>query len=227
MAAPIPSLDDYWNALDARRRRFSAEEQRAAVALYRELAKGLAVDGAQLSRALGVPLEEGRALLHCDAIKGSVYADDQGRALGFSGLAIKPMHHRFEVDGRALSTWCAFDSLFLPEILGRPARISSPDPESGELVRLAVTPERIQSVEPESAVISFILPDDRAFATSAKDVMAKFCHYIYFFSSRCTGESWVARHPGTFLYALDDAFVLAKRYNARNFGPELARLASL
>jgi hypothetical protein len=28
----------------------------------------------------------------------------------------------------------------------------------------------------------------------------------------------------TFLYSLDDAFALAKRFDARNFGPELARL---
>jgi hypothetical protein len=31
-------------------------------------------------------------------------------------LAATAMHHRFEVDGRALSTWCAWDSLFIPEI---------------------------------------------------------------------------------------------------------------
>jgi alkylmercury lyase len=72
----------------------------------------------------------------------------QGRVLGFAGLAATALHHRFELDGRALSAWCAWDSLFLPEILGRPARVSSVDPESGEIVRLVVTPERIVSVEP-------------------------------------------------------------------------------
>jgi hypothetical protein len=33
--------------------------------------------------------------------------DGQGRVLGFGGLAGAPMHHRLEVDGRDLSTWCA------------------------------------------------------------------------------------------------------------------------
>jgi len=33
---------------------------------------------------------------------------------------------------------------------------------------------------------------------------------------RCRG--WIAKHPGTFLCFLDDAFALAKRHNARNFG---------
>ncbi len=35
------------------------------------------------------------------------------------GLAIAETKHRLEVDGRALYTWCAWDSLFLPEILQR------------------------------------------------------------------------------------------------------------
>ncbi len=33
----------------------------------------------------------------------------------------------------------------------------------------------------------------------------------------------MAKHPGTYLYALDEALALAKRLNARNFGSELAR----
>jgi alkylmercury lyase len=120
------------------------------------------------------------------------------------------MHHRFDVDGCTLSTWCAWDSLFIPEILGRPARVSSADPESGEIVHLVVTPERIESVEPNETWMSFILPDAQGFGISAANVMAKFYHFIFFFASRSSGERWVGKHPGTFLYSLDDAFALAK-----------------
>ncbi len=222
----IPTLDQYWEDLVAHLPLFSPEEQRAAVTLYRELAKGQAVDAAQFGRALGVSLAEGRALLARESIRAFVYADDQGRVLGFGGLATARMHHRFEVDGRTLWTWCAWDSLFIPEILGKPARVTSPDPENGEVVRLLVSPDRIESAEPEDAVVSFLLPDAQDFQTTAAHVMAKFCHFVFFFTSRSSGERWVARHPGTFLYSLDEAFVLAKRHNAKNFGPELARRAS-
>jgi alkylmercury lyase len=34
------------------------------------------------------------------------------------------------MNDRTLWTWCAWDSLFLPEILGHPARVTSPDPEN-------------------------------------------------------------------------------------------------
>jgi alkylmercury lyase len=222
----IPSLDEYWQDLERRLPHFLPEEQRVAVTLYRELAKGRAVDAAQLGHALGISSAASHALLQRASIKDLIYSDDQECVLGFGGLAVAPMHHRLEVDGRILSTWCAWDSLFIPEILGRTARITSPDPESGELVRLVVTPDRVESAEPPGAVVSFVLPEAEVFGTSAANVMAKFCHFIFFFASRRSGESWIARHPGTFLYSLDEAFILAKRLNARNFGPQLRRRAS-
>jgi alkylmercury lyase len=222
----IPALEHYWEALQIHLRPFSPDEQRAAVVLYRELAKGQVVDAAQLGQALGVAPAEARALLERDSIKAFVYPDEQGRVLGFGGLAVAPMHHRFDVGGRTLWTWCAWDSLFVPEILRQSACVTSPDPESGEVVRLIVGPDQVASVEPPGTVVSFILPDAQVFGTSAANVMAKFCHFVFFFASRLSGERWVAKHPGTFLYSLDEAFSLAKRLTARNFGLELARLIS-
>ena len=216
------SPDAYWEMLEPHLRRFSPDEQRAAVALYRELAKGEAVDDAQLAGTLGISVVESGALLDRDSIKSAIYRDDQGRVLGFGGLAVASMHHRLKVNGRALSTWCAWDSLFLPEILECSAEVTSPDPETGQLIQLIVTPERIASVEPRDAVISFVQPDAGVFRTSAANVMAKFCHFIYFFASQASGERWSEKNPGTFLSSLDDAFVLAKRFNRRNFGSALA-----
>ena len=202
----VPTLDEYWQQLEPHLPPFSPEERRVALALCQEVAKGRPVDEAQLGRALGISATESRVILERPSIKCWVYRDELGRVLGFGGLAAAPMHHRFEVDGRMLSTWCAWDSLFIPEILGR----------------LVVTPERIESVEPAGAVVSFIMPDAQAFGSSNANVITKFCHFIFFFASRSSGERWVAKHPDTFLCSLDDAFVLAKRHNARNFGPELA-----
>ncbi len=221
-----PTVDQYWDALAQALPSFTPDEQRTALALYRELAKGRPVDGVQLGRALGVTPGEARAILNRDSMKIFIYPDDEGRVLGFGGLAVAPMHHRLEVDGRTLWTWCAWDALFIPELLGGPARIESPDPETGEVVRLVATPREVESAEPQRAVVSFLLPDAQDFDSSAANVMANFCHFIFFFASRPSGERWVSKHPGTFLYSLDDAFVLAKRLNARIFGTELARRAA-
>jgi alkylmercury lyase len=224
MAMPeIPTVDQYWESLKSHLQPFAPEERGPAVALYRELAKGRAVDAEQFARALDITPAAARALLERDTIKRFIYPDAQGRVVGFGGLAAAPMHHRFEVNGRTLWTWCAWDSIFIPEILGRPARVTSPDPESRELVRLAVTPDRVESVEPSDAVISFTKLDAEAFGALAANIMASFCHYIFFFASRASGERWTAKHPGTFLCTLEDAFALAKRLNAQNFGMELDR----
>lgn len=109
----IPTLDRYWEQLASEVLNFSPEEQRAAVTLYRELAKGQAVDADQLARALSVPPAEARALLARDSIKAFVYPDKQGRVLGFGGLAAAEMDHRFEVEGAlsglgALGILCLF-----------------------------------------------------------------------------------------------------------------------
>lgn len=226
-AREIPTVDQYWESLASHLRPFAPEERGPAVTLYRTLARGRAVDAEQFARALDTTLEAARALLERDAIKCLIYPDAQGRVVGFGGLAAAPMHHRFEVNGRTLWTWCAWDSLFIPEILGRPARVTSPDPESRELVRLTVTPDRIESVEPSDAVISFTRLDAGAFGPSAANIMASFCHYIFFFASRVSGERWTAKHPDTFLCTLDDAFALARRLNAANFGSKLERRVAI
>lgn len=218
-----PPVDQYWAALDAALPSFSPEEQRVAVTLYRELAKGQPVDAVQLGLALGRSAAEARALLERDSLKVFVYPDDQGRVLGFGGLTAARAHHKLELEGRALWTWCAWDTLFIPEILGERGRITSPDPETGEPVHLIVTPREIEAAEPGHAVVSFLLPDAHDFVTSGVNPMATFCHFVFFFASRASGERWVAKHPGTFLYSLDDAFGLANRFNARKFGLELAR----
>src|SRR3989454_9218524 len=123
------------------------------------------------------------------------------------------------------STLFPYTTLFrsIPEILGKRARVVSPDPDTGELVQLVLTPDEIESAEPQNAVVSFLLPDARDFDTSAANVMATFCNFVFFFASRTSGGRWVAKHPGTHLYALDEALALAKRLNARNFASELAR----
>jgi hypothetical protein len=53
---------------------------------------------------------------------------------------------------------------------------------------LVVTPDQIASAEPPGAVVSFILPDAQVFDTTAANVMAKFCHFVFFFASRLSGE---------------------------------------
>jgi alkylmercury lyase len=128
-------------------------------------------------------------------------------------------------DPLTLWTWCAWDSLFIPELLDTTAHVESPDPDTGEVVRLDVGPRGVTTVEPGTAVVSFLMPDAMEFDKSATNVMATFCNFVFFFASRKSGERWVAKHPGTFLYSLDEAVALARRLNAKVFGLALGQQA--
>jgi hypothetical protein len=141
-------------------------------------------------------MRKSRALLQRASINGFVYSDDQGRVLGFGGLAAAPMHHRFEVYGHPINV-VRLGQPVHSRNSGTPGACHIADPESSEVVRLVVTPDWIETVEPDGAVISFNAPDAPVFGTSATNVMAKFCHFIFFFASRSSGERWVAKHPGT------------------------------
>ncbi len=214
-------LERYWEALAVVLPSFAPDEQSAAITLYRELAKGSPVSAEQFADALGVPASRARELLESDSIGCLVYPDEEGRVLGFGGLAAAPMSHKLGLGGRNLWTWCAWDSLFIPEILGEDAQVESRDPESGASIRLTITPDGVRSREPETTVVSFVALDADLFNSSASNVMASFCHFVFFFESPESGEAWVAKHPGTFLLTLDEAADLAKRLNARTWGSAL------
>src|SRR3989442_9036358 len=70
------------------------------------------------SEALDAPPDTVDELLEHPNLKCLTYTDKQGRIIGFGGLAVREMPHRFKVDGRTLYTWCAWDSLFIPVTRG-------------------------------------------------------------------------------------------------------------
>lgn len=217
-----PDLKNYFDELDRHLPVFSLEDQRTALVIYRELARGEPLEDDRLASALGVDAREVRRRRSSPAIRSFTYPDPEDRIVGFGGLAVAPMHHELVVQGRRLWTWCACDSLFIPELLGASARITSADPVTDRPVRLHVSVDRLAGADPADAVISFVRPEAEVFAGSAENVMASFCHYVFFFESVETGTAWIGERPGTFLCSLEQGVALAKRLNRRNFGQVLS-----
>jgi alkylmercury lyase len=215
----VTILERSWDAILPR---FSPTEQEAGRTLLRELARGEPVSAARLAEALGTPVGEAEVLLRSSALSPFVYMDADGRVVGFWGLSTVAMHHRFTVNDRTLWTWCAEDSLFLPELIDAPADVESRDPESGVSVRLRVVPDGIASVDPEGVCVSILRPDTAELSSAAR-VVATICHFIFFFASRESGERWVSKHPETVLLSIDEAFAFGKRLNTHLFGVVLQR----
>ena len=103
--------------LRARLPTMTGEEQRLGLEIYRQLAQGEPVPRSSFAEALELAAHVVDELLGHPNLKCLTYADNDGRIIGFGGLAVQEMPHRFNVDGRALYTWCAWDSLFIPAIL--------------------------------------------------------------------------------------------------------------
>ncbi len=189
-------------------------EQQLSLELYRLLAEGQPVRRATLAERLGVPVEIVNGIL---GGWPGVFSDSQQRVVGYWGLAIPAAYaspHRLTIDGRRLSAWCAWDTLFLPQLLGQTAEVESSSPASGVTMRLTVTPENVARVDPAGTKMSFLLPDAAAIQ---KDIVTTFCHFVYFFPSRQAGESWAAQHAGVFMLSIEEAYALARRKNEAQY----------
>ena len=190
------------------------EEQTVAVSLYRLLAGGHPVGAPSLAERAGVPVARVRPLL--ERWPG-VHLDESGEVIGFWGLALGEMPHRLEVDGRRLYTWCAWDALFVPPILGRPARVDSKCPITGERVTLQVGAEGATEISPDGAVLSFLRPD----APFGHDIVLRFCHFVHFFASERAARTWTAEHENTFVMSIEDGFEVGRLTNRLNLGAAL------
>ncbi len=194
--------------------RFDSMSQQVAVRLYRLLAEGKPVPIERLANTLDLASETVSEVLS----RYPAFYDDQGAVIGFGGLTVAEMPpHLFRVEGRTLYTWCAWDSLFIPGILGKAAEVTSRDPITRTPISLTVAPDGVKHVRPEGTVVSFLTPE----RTFDRDVIVNFCHFVHFFGSQEAGRAWTAQHPGTFLLSVDDAFALGRLTNARHYGEAL------
>jgi alkylmercury lyase len=190
------------------------DEQRVGLALIRSLAAGAPVSDREVAVAAGAAEPGVRDAL--DRWPG-VFRDDHGRVVGFMGLSVVEFgEHR--IDGRRLTTWCAWDTLFLPGLLGRPARVSSRCPVTGREISLTVSADGPHRVSPAGTVVLSFLAPERPFDAH---VVRSFCHFVHFFASEQAAHEWTAEHPGTFTASVDDSFRLGQRTNAAGFGAAL------
>lgn len=219
---PAPTkAREVFDRLTAALPRLSPPEQELAIALFQELRTGEPVPLEQLARRLGLPVPEVERGLE-GGLASVVFYDDRGRITGFYGLSIGALGHRFWADGVRLSTWCAWDALFLPELLEVTATVESTCPITSRPIRLVVSPRGIESVEPDETVASFLLPIAPLFQSPSSEWVRKFCHFIYFFASRKAAEDWTKAHAGTFVLPLTDAFELGRLHNSEHFGTVLS-----
>ena len=192
------------------------DEQQVALAIYRQLALGRPVSLEAVAAHAALSLQETGKII---AGWPGVYRDDAGAIIGFWGLTVSPMPHTLIINDQTLYGWCAWDTLFLPQLIGHPAVVTSRDPVSQTLISLTVTPDSgVTEIMPRGAMTSFMLPvTDQIRA----DVVASFCHYLHFFESLETASRWVQtseKSADLAVITIEDAYALGLQKNKRQFG---------
>jgi alkylmercury lyase len=173
------------------------EDAPLALALLRELAAGEPVVASTLGERAGTALVRWPNLDY----------DDDGRVVAFSGLSLRPTAHRFTVGGRQLYAWCAWDTLFLPAMLGQPADVESTCAVTGSGIRLSVDPNGVRQADPQPLWVSF----PPAATTSTADITGTFCCHVHFLATPAAAEHWLKGHPGGSVLDIDDAYELGRR----------------
>ena len=118
-----------------------------------------------------------------------------------------------QLDDRVVYAWCAWDTLFLPELIGKPAQVKSTCPTTGTPISLSVHSLEVTDIAPASTVLSFLHRDQPFDA----DSIAAFCHYVHFFADRAAAEQWTSEHDGTFIISLADGAEIARLANTTRF----------
>jgi alkylmercury lyase len=190
-------LEPLFPALDERDRQLS-------LAIYRNLARGAPVDLEDLFTELAMETAEGVRRMQDWP---GVYYDHEQRVIGYWGLSLARTSHRLRIRGRELFAWCAWDTLFLPAVLGTTIEVRS------GAVRLTVSPTWVESADPPELLVSFVVPDAKAVRA---DVITSFCHYVHFYTSENA-----EKHPQAFLLPLREAFEVGRFLNRRRYGMAL------
>ena len=140
----------------------------------------------------------------------NVHRDEAGAIVAFSGLSLRATKHRFGVAGRPLFTWCAWDTLFLPELLEAPVDVRSTCLLTGAPVWLRVNGGGVTASEPPDLWVTF----PSMASTSTADIVGSFCCHVHFVAGQDAAQRWLEEYPDGRVLELRDAYEVGRRATA-------------
>ena len=177
----------------------ATEEPQLPGLLLRLLAEGSPIPPARIAAELSIsPDELASALEQSTAVE----LDKDGNVTAAFGLTLSPTPHRFQANGHEFYTWCALDTLYIPGVIGQTARVESTCPVTGTKIRLTVTPDGIEALEPPEAIMVIAIPET---PQACHGIRESFCNHVHFLGSREAASEWSAKNQKTIVLSVDDA----------------------
>lgn len=188
---------------------FSAGESRLLVEIARLLSQGRPVSEAKVTElAAKLDLAPDAAVALVNHISEH---DQQGNVQGLIGLSLNGHRHRFEVNGQVLSTWCAWDTLFLPPLLKQTARVESHCPATKKAIHVTISATAVERYEPVEAVVSMVIPAAGGDLRSVDQTWRLFCHHVHYFASAAVAADWlVGRKLDPMILNVEEAYRLGR-----------------
>ena len=126
--------------------------------------------------------------------------DRAGNIVGLE-VTLVPTSHRFQIRGKVLYTWCAFDTVLFPPSLHVEAQVQSTCPVTGQPISFVAAPEGVvKDLLQASSVMSLIVSAERGDCT--RDT---FCRQSLFFQSEQAASTFLAAHPDALLLSVEEA----------------------
>jgi alkylmercury lyase len=223
--APVVTRDLVDQRLDALARTLAAAlpcTDRVSVCLLKLLAAGQPIAPRNLAAALSAPAPGGAAPRVNDTQAEAMVSaalqrmpnvefDAQGRIVG-CGLTLVPTDHEIDFAGAGLYTWCAFDTVLFPLVLGRRAKVRSRCHATGVPIRCSVSHDGPEMLAPAEAIISLVVPDQ---VGGCCDVRGSFCCHVHFFASPAAASTWRMEHETGELVSVAEAHAIARSIASR------------
>ena len=187
------------------------EKQELSLAIYNGLEKGKPVNVNDLVSTTTLDKNTVSTIL---TEWPGIFYDDNKEIIGYWGLAIPEMAHKLELNDKTLYGWCAWDTLFLPQLIGKDATIRSKCQTTKEEIVIKLDRYGNLVSGNDNIVVSMLTVDEESIQD---DVLGTFCHFIYFFKNKVAGEEWVSKNEGTFLITLGEAIELSQTKNQMQY----------
>jgi alkylmercury lyase len=170
--------------------------------IIQQVARGKPVTKADLQGSLHLSLEElEQRLAHLPDTE----FDDSGNIIGW-GVTLLSTSHQFQLDGKALYTWCAFDTVLFPPFLQRSAQVQSSCAQTGDTISFEATPNgEVKDLTSADSVMSLIMPAERS-----ECVREIFCFQSLFFQSEQAASTFLAGHPEAILLSVEEAALVGR-----------------
>jgi len=181
-------------------------EKRLRKALYLLLANAKPVSINELAAYLNIDIPQLKQEL---ANQSYVEYDAQENIIAFRGLTLKTTQHQVDIAQANFFTWCAFDALFVADLVNKQTQIKTLCPCCNTDLSLMINPSSVQQ-QNQSIVMSFVIANPQQYQ---QELQQSFCCKVHFFCDLECGNQWTSDKPNLQLFYLDDALKIAKSRN--------------